>query len=239
MFSVISSATAKKLRPAPLPPSLPTQIRSLDRILPYGGLPSGRLTQLSGHRCSGKRTLAAAICAQVLKEQFAVWIDGRGSFYPLFSLEHAQPLNRLLVVRPPKVDTQRSKGKRELHPVLKAADILMRAGPAASMIVIDLPPRIEISLPQLARLRLHAQTSGTTLLIISEDLNSQSQDSLGTFVALHLRVQRQVGRHQNTTRSPTTRTIEVQIAKSKLGRMAQQTRVALDAPHQLHLDTTL
>gem|GEM_PF-4251423 len=215
----------------------------MDRILPYGGLPSGRLTQLSGHRCSGKRTLAAAICAQVLKEEFAVWIDGRGSFYPLFSLEHAQPLDRLLVVRPPseKMDRPRASGygnkrnrKKSLHPVLKAANILMQAGPAAAMIVIDLPPRIEISLPQLARLRLNAQTSGTTLLLISEDLNRQSQDSLGAFVALHLRVQRQVLKQRNTTRA-----IEVQIAKSKLGRMAQRTRVAFDAPHQLHLDTTL
>src|SRR5690349_15860826 len=47
--------------PPPVAPAIPTGIAVLDAVLPGGGLPRGRLTELAGPAGSGKTTIARAI----------------------------------------------------------------------------------------------------------------------------------------------------------------------------------
>ncbi|MFH1131834.1 MAG: hypothetical protein V1754_10895 [Pseudomonadota bacterium] len=195
--------------------TLPCGIQALDQLLPHGGFPIGRLTELSGSRSCGKLTIATALCVNTLqRNQLPVWIDGTRSFYPLPALEHNAPLEHLLVIRPEK------------QLILKAAHILLRDGHTAALVVIDLPFGCAIKQQQLARLRLDAETSGSAILLLTE--NNKPANSLGTFVCLRLAMRR-LGLCK----------IHVAITKSKLGKMALQTTINFDAPRLLHTDSTV
>jgi hypothetical protein len=210
------------------PPVVESGIPALDALLPHGGFPVGRLSEISGAPSSGKRTIAVALCAHTLAcGRAAFWIDGSGQFYPLLALEAGLPLETLHVIRPPTPHRSHRR-RRSLPPVLKAADLLMAAGPVASLIIIDLAHVVNIDPQHLARIRLDAETSGAAVIFLCDRWTKRSQHSLGTFIALHLTIQRQG-----------LRTVQLAIAKSKLGKMARHTTVTIDAPHQLHLDSTL
>jgi len=228
---------------------LPSGIRRLDQLLPYGGLPRGRLSQLSGGPSSGKRALALAIGVRALCQgQRAAWIDGHGSFYPLPALEQGTieqgtiVLEQLLVVRLPK---------QPPRSVIKATDMLLQTGSALSLVVVDfdvtgpfdpVQPRHRdhhnrMGTSQLARLRHGAEHSGAAVLFITEQrTRATTQQSLGTFISLHLAVQRT---STDRTAMNGARELRVSIVKSKLGQMAQHTRVVFDEPHSVRLDTTV
>jgi recombination protein RecA len=220
-------AQLRALSHAPTPFAVPVDasiltsgIDALDRLLPGGGIPLGRLTELSGGRSSGKRSIALAFGTQALANRRRVaWLDGRGGFYPLPAFEQGAPLDQLLVIRLPE---------RPARDLLKATEMLLQASRALTLIVIDADlHRQRLSLNQLSRLRLGAERGGTALLFVSET-DKPSTTSLGTFIALHLTVQRQGKRDAELT-----------VVKSKLGQMAHRARITLDAPHSLHLDSTV
>lgn len=193
---------------------VPTGLAALDRLLPHGGLPLGRLIEVEGGRSSGKRALVTAICDRLLQRRRRVaWIDGSGRFYPLPALEHHAGLDRLLVVRLGQAAT-----RAPVAAVLKAADLLLQASSALTLLVIDPPPG-GTARPrpqaQLARLRLAAERGGTTVLFIHEQdaasLALGSLGGLGSFGCLRLRVDDQGEQG-----------LRVVIVKSKLGQMARQ-----------------
>jgi hypothetical protein len=211
---------------------LPSSFGVLDLLLPGGGIPRGRLTEISGARSSGKRALATAFCASALAAgQHAIWIDARGDlgrYTPLCGLEAGLPLSELLVVRPrPKVADSRDSLAKAAY---RAADLVLGCGPAAALLVIELPRFGELrgsrQASKLSRLSKAASSSGTALLFISE--KPSARDSLGTFVALHLIVGRDP-RHR----------LRITVAKSKLGKMAESAEVSLDEPHSVRLDSTV
>lgn len=194
-------------------------IDALDQLLPRGGITTGRLTEISGPRSCGKRALGLAFGARALATARRVaWIDSHGSFYPLPSCELSTLLDQLLVLRlsdhPPAT-------------ALKAASMLLAAGRALTLIVIDADlTHRQLSSSQLARLQLAAERSGTAVLFISE--TAQPTTSLGTFIALQLSVKRLSGWR-----------LHVSITKSKQGKVAHHTGVEIDAPHGMRLDTTV
>ncbi|MCA9666270.1 MAG: hypothetical protein KC503_11805 [Myxococcales bacterium] len=250
---------------------LATGLAKLDALLPDGGVPRGQLSEISGGRSCGKRALACALVARTLRQhERAVWIDGSGGFYPLLPLEFGVPLDRLVVVRVPVEKGRMSGGARgrrrsrsastrgskqvrcfpsaraeslnHCPPALKAADMLMQAGSALTLCIVDLPARTTISPRLLARLRLGAETSGAAVLFITEQTTlaggrtagggyNRRLESLGTFISLQLSI----------TRDTTTAAgaIDVHIAKSKRGCMEQHAIVTLDEPHSMRLDTTV
>ncbi len=233
------------LRPDDLAPQevLPSGLEPLDALLPGGGLPRGRLTELSGARSSGKRALATAFCASALAAgQHVIWIDARGAlgrYTPLYALEAGLPLSHLLVVRPsPKPTDPRDSLAKAAY---RAADLVLSCGSAVALLVIELPRFGELrgsrQAGKLSRLAKAASTSGTTLLFISE--KRRARDSLGTFVALHLAVSRVAGARLPHARERRGRPLHVMIAKSKLGQMAKSTEVSLDEPHSVRLDSTV
>jgi hypothetical protein len=237
-------------------------IAALDQLLPLGGIARGKLTEISGRRSCGKRSLAAAFCARVLQNgRHAAWIDARTSsenqvagsnrsagsaFYPLPMLEQGAPLERLLVVRaaglqPPNKrkprlycdaalaaqmtassthSSSRNSPSNSLYGALRATDILLQNGGATALTVIDLPAFFDRQLvKRLARLHHGAENSGTALIFISEHTRRYSGSSLGTFISLHLEMQR-----LSTMRARIT------ITKSKHGNMAHATELTLSTP---------
>jgi hypothetical protein len=227
-------------------------IEALDGMLPEGGLPRGQLSEITGTRSCGKRTIAAAFCATTIAhERYAIWIDGSGGFYPLPPLEQGAPLDRLIVVRSSTADggregardDVRAQGRDLRYPprfpsarrrsscpaALKAADILMQAGDAVTLVIIDLPARTRVPPRLLARLRLGAETSGAAVLFLTEAASRRRRpESLGTFISLQLSVER-IEPNQ----------LRVMISKSKRGRMDHHTMVTLDEPHGVRLDSTV
>ncbi|WP_373059611.1 hypothetical protein [Gemmatimonas sp.] len=119
-----------------------TGLARLDRAL-GGGIPRGRVTEISGPLAVGKTALLRQLVAQVLHTgAWVAWIDARRTLAPApFAALGA----RFVVIRPP--DTKRSAW---------TADLLLRSGVFALVVIDGAPPlsRVHgVRLAQLARER--------------------------------------------------------------------------------------
>jgi hypothetical protein len=123
--------------------SVPTGVVALDRVLPGGGLPRGRLTEIRGAPGSGRTTFVRDLVARALGD--ALWvacIDGTRTFAP----RDWAPLGAhagLWIVRP-----------RDPARAAWCADVLLRSG-AFPLVVLDgapqLPRPVAVRLVRLAR----------------------------------------------------------------------------------------
>src|SRR5512133_2903202 len=96
----ISRATAP---PTPTPiPHISTTFPELDAALGIGGLPRGRISQISGPVTSGKVTLAARVLSAAHREPEAMvaWLDLSRTCDPDYLHRCGLDLDRLLIVRP-------------------------------------------------------------------------------------------------------------------------------------------
>ncbi|HEY7728076.1 MAG TPA: ATPase domain-containing protein [Candidatus Eisenbacteria bacterium] len=124
---------------------IPTGIAALDRELSGGGLPSGRLTEISGARGSGKTSLVRQLVAGALAaRRWVAYVDGTRTLAPGDWAPFGDR-GRLWVVRP-----------READRGAWCADVLLRSG-AFGMVVLDegrpLSREVAVRLTRLARER--------------------------------------------------------------------------------------
>lgn len=136
-------------------PGLPTGVRGLDAILPGGGLPRGRLTELLAPPGLGKTTLARSLVSATIRGGGGVaWIDATRTLDPRDWAAESAAYEALWVVRP---------GEPARAPW--CADLLLRAG-AFALVVLDgapvLPRAVAVRLTQLAR------ESDAALLLLGE-----------------------------------------------------------------------
>jgi len=137
-------------------PGLPTGIAALDAVLPGGGLPRGRLTEILAPAGVGKTTLARSLAATTLTAGHAVaWVDATRTLDPRDWITVDQgSADALWVVRP--ADAARASW---------CADLLLRTG-AFALVVLDgapvLPRTVGVRLAQLAR------DSDAVLLLLGE-----------------------------------------------------------------------
>ncbi len=159
-------------------PGLPTGVTALDTVLPGGGVPRGRLTELLAPAGLGKTTIARSLVAATIRGGGGVaWIDatrtldprdwagpdahgtserrgGRGSHGSHAAGGTATAFDALWVVRP---------GDPARGPW--CADLLLRSG-AFALVVLDgapvLPRTVAVRLTQLAR------ESDAALLLLGE-----------------------------------------------------------------------
>lgn len=125
-------------------PGLPTGFAALDAILPGGGIPAGRITELLAPPGLGKTTIARSLVATTLTAgHCAAWIDATRTLDPRDWAGTSMDGDALWVVRP--ADPARASW---------CADLLLRTGTFA-LVVLDgapvLPRTVAVRLAQLAR----------------------------------------------------------------------------------------
>jgi hypothetical protein len=150
--------------PAPVPAeinALPTGIEALDRAL-AGGLPRGRLTEITGPLGSGTTSLVRHIIAAA--NQRVAYVDAARTLVP----RDWAHVNALWVVRPPT--PQRGAW---------SADVLLRSS-AFGLVVLDSAPPLTRSVTM--RLVQLARESDAALLVLGET------PALQTGAAVRLRV---------------------------------------------------
>ena len=166
---------------APTPfTGLPTGIEALDRAL-SGGLPRGRLTEITGPLGSGTTSLVRHIVTR--SNQRVAYIDAARTLVP----RDWAHVSTLWVIRPP--DPQRGAW---------SADVLLRSG-AFGLVVLDSAPPLTRAVTM--RLSQLSRESDAVLLVLGEDQMMQT----GTAVRLRVsagRVTVEKGGSHHTTEVP-------------------------------------
>jgi hypothetical protein len=248
MFSLQSLKGAA----TPLLPRLSTGIETLDASL-GGGLPFGKIVEVSGLPGSGRSSLALSMGLRCLALGHAVaWVESRCFFWPLPAIEAGVPLNRLLVLRVPPAE--------QLH----AAELLLSSPGAVRMAIIDFSRAPEVGHPgssglragvgspegrgkqrgaphemlpfQLARLHRLAERSSALLLFLTD--RPPDSASLGSLVdiRLHLRLPRA---DSASRASIFDRRLEVAVLRHKQGPSQGRFSESLHGPDRLRLRSTL
>jgi hypothetical protein len=157
----------------PEAPGLATGIDPLDAVLPGHGLPRGRLTELLGARGSGKTTLLRAFVEQTARHGLWVaYVDARRTLAPR-DWAHQNLMTRGVWMVRPKAAAAGAW----------CADVLLRSGAFALVILDGAPPLTRQIAVRLTRLAREADAS---FVVAAED--EQRATMLGG--ALRLRVER-------------------------------------------------
>jgi hypothetical protein len=156
---------------------LATGVEDLDRLL-KGGLPRGKLIEITGDLSSGKTSLLLSVCAQATEAaEFVAYVDAFSALDPEGAAVIGIDLRRLLWVR---CTSENGTGgiDEAVDKALKAVDILTRAG-GFGVIALDLqppPPKrgIRVPLHLWFRLQRAIQGSPTTLLVLTRSRTAGS-----------------------------------------------------------------
>lgn len=228
----------------------PTGLAALDAVLSFGreggeegGLPCGRLSEISGPPSSGKTSLVfAMIAAAQARGEEVAFVDPQGSFFGPSARAAGIDLERLLVVRPPL--PRKPSPFEPARSGLRVVDHLLRSQ-GFSLVVLDLsgmaaPPPPGRRRPfdrrggdggrppldRLFRVARLARVAETTLVMLTE--TEPERPSLGSPVALRLAVRRTGFRFLPEATPPFVlggARLEIEVRKSKFGPPGQ--RVAL------------
>jgi hypothetical protein len=188
------------------PGRLPTGLAPLDGAT-GGGLPRGRVTELTGPPGAGRTGLACRVAASATRAgEVIAWVDAEDALDPEAAAAAGVVLGRTLWVRP--------GGVRD---ATRAAEILCRAG-GFGLVVLDLGERTAETghdTAVMARLARAAAETRTALLALG------SQPRAGAFAALGLEVRaRRVRWSGGPGRLAVLDGVEacVRVVRSRLGR---------------------
>ena len=172
--AVVAMESLRALLPPPLPQAsgMPTGVEALDDALASGGLPRGRLTEVTG--ATGKLTLVRGIVdAAVRRGEWVAYIDASRTLAPRDWAQLGG--GTLWVVRPP-----------EAVKAAWCADVLLRSA-AFSLVVLDSAP--PISRAVAVRLTGLARESNAAFLVVG----AAGATRLGGAVRLRVSRRRQRG----------------------------------------------
>ena len=188
-------------------PGLPTGVTVLDTMLPGGGVPRGRLTELLAPAGLGKTTIARSLVAATIRGGGGVaWIDATRTLDPRDWAAGGAiaEFDALWVVRP---------GDAARGPW--CADLLLRSG-AFALVVLDgapvLPRAVAVRLTQLAR------ESDAALLLLGDGTRaSEVGGALRLRLAWSVSVQKNTGITPVVPRSPGAAAHRVTVTLEKGG----------------------
>ena len=162
-----------------LQPRLATGLPALDAAI-EGGLPRGRVTELTGARSAGRTGLACRIAASATRAgETIAWVDPEDALDPETAGGAGVALPRTLWVRP-----------RDVADALRAAEILLGAG-GFGLVVLDLGVAGTARTTAWTRLARAAERTRSTLLVLA------AARSAGSCAALALEL---VGRRARWSR---------------------------------------
>ena len=204
---------------------LATGVEDLDRLL-KGGLPRGKLIEITGDLSSGKTSLLLSVCAQATEAgEFVAYVDAFSALDPEGAAVIGIDLRRLLWVR---CTSENGTGgiDEAVDKALKAVDILTRAG-GFGVIALDLqppPPQrgIRVPLHLWFRLQRAIQGSPTTLLVLTRSRTAGSAASL----ALTLERQDSCWSHRSSRSADVRFRVDAPTVTEGMGPMAAPERVA-------------
>jgi recombination protein RecA len=204
---------------APAVARIPTTFTELDALLD-GGLPRGRISEVTGPATSGKLTLAAKVISAAHRERDAVaaWIDTWRTFDADYMHRCGVDLSRLLVVRP-----------ASLVDALAMALHLVESRSLAVLVMDTLPSPepgekpgsgeavLSGALSRLAALLTETQT--VALFLTDPEQYSQAL-AHAAVVRLNIRRERWITRERGLTGNRDVRGYEGQteLVKNRLGR---------------------
>jgi recombination protein RecA len=212
----LADAEAERLRklvaPAPVAAPLATGHDRLDSIL-GGGLPRGRLAEVSGAWSSGKTALLLRAAARATgRKQLCAYIDGPGELYPPAAAALDVDLDRLLVVRP---GTTRE--------ATRAAEIVARSG-AFPLVILDLPHDARVDESAAGRLRAAAAAHGAAIVALTLRPGALAQAVLKLEVAAEIVTLRKGGQAPPGTQVKLTRAFHDEDAPALAGDLVLRRR---------------
>lgn len=207
------------------PAQSPTRLPELDALL-GGGLPSGRIVELSGQGGAAATAIAVRLLANATTEGWpAALVDRPFAFDPRSAAEAGVDLGRLLWCRPGSLDE-----------AARAVDAILGSG-AFPLVVLDLgeprekPRSRKDNLPLAesawVRLARRAEAARATLVVLAEGRHRPA-----AMAAASLQAVRQRARFAGTGPGRTFEGLEVTVGlvRNKLGLPPGQARVQLGAP---------
>jgi recombination protein RecA len=210
--------------PAPVA-HISTTFPEQDAALGIGGLPRGRITEITGPATSGKVTLAAKVLSAAHRDKDALvaWLDLSNSCDPDYLHRCGLDLDRLLIVRPRDAADALAIALHLVESKALAAlvfEILSIAGPGqADLAAID-QGLLNGMLERLAT----AVTLTECVVIFLTEPHAQSR-TLAHVATVRLAIRRE----RWITRGPDVRGYEgqVEIVKHKLGRAGAVTPIRI------------
>jgi hypothetical protein len=146
---------------------LATGLGALDQLLD-GGLPRGRVTELTGAPSAGRTALACATAAAATRGgEVVAWIDPADALDPETVAAAGVELARTLWVRP-----------RDAADALRAAELVLGAG-GFGLVVLDLDVRPQIPDAVWARCTRAAETTRSALLVVAPEPVARTNATLG------------------------------------------------------------
>lgn len=140
----------------PTPARLATGLAPLDAVLD-GGLPRGRITEITGTRSAGRTGLACRIAATAtMAGETIAWVDPSDALDPAMVAGAGVALARTLWVRP-----------RDRADALRAAELLLGAG-GFGLVVLDVADATihQPGLPAWTRIARATERTRATLLVL-------------------------------------------------------------------------
>jgi len=225
---------------------LSSGLAPLDALID-GGIPRGRISEITGRAGSGKTSIAASFASFATRRgEVAAWLDASGSFDPESMAAAGVELRRMLWASMKTVSSSRiagAAGSRARHQsaIVKAAELVLEAG-GFGLVVVDFGEAVR-SLTYASSLRIAraAERSGAAVIAIAP------WRMCGTFAALSIAASRaEASFSRLAPGSPAMfdgLAVDAMVARNKMGGTGRHVRVrALVDPIQIpaeahpHLD---
>ena len=195
-----------------------------------GGIPRGRISEITGPAGSGKTSLTASFAASAThRGEVAAWLDGSGAFDPESMAAAGVELRRMLWASTMTTTTNRIPRlaarplARRQSAIVKAAELVLEAG-GFGLVVIDFgeAPRA-LTYASSLRIARAAERSGAAVIALAP------WRMCGTFAALSLATSRaEASFSRLAPGAPATfdgLTVVAMVARNKMGGTGRHVRV--------------
>ena len=207
---------------------LSSGLAPLDALID-GGIPRGRISEITGRAGSGKTSIAASFASFATRRgEVAAWLDASGSFDPESMAAAGVELRRMLLASTKRGDLRSSllKGRPEglgVRSIVKAAELVLEAG-GFGLVVVDFGEASR-ALAHASALRIAraAERSGAAVIAIAP------WRMCGTFAALSIAASRaETSFSRLAPGSPAMfdgLAVDAMVARNKMGGTGRHVRV--------------
>jgi len=205
---------------------LSSGLAPLDALID-GGIPRGRISEITGRAGSGKTSIAASFASFAThRGEVAAWLDASGSFDPESMAAAGVDLRRMLwasMKRGSARDLRSPQGLGVRSAIVKAAELVLEAG-GFGLVVVDFGEAVR-SLTYASSLRIAraAERSGAAVIAIAP------WRMCGTFAALSIAASRaETSFSRLAPGSPVMfdgLAVDAMVARNKMGGTGRHVRV--------------